>query len=131
MLAARLREASQQLILRRYQEDHLALQPRALELIDQLRHARDLGGRIARIESDGSALVAQLGATHRVGDERLEERRRDVVDAVEAEILEHVQRHALAGTRQSAEDDDAHRAMVASGDRDATAAARPPRMRSG
>ena len=115
MLAARFREAPQQLVLGCDQEEHLALQAAAFELIDQLRHAGDLGRGIARVEPDGGALVGGLGPAHSVGDERLQQRRRDIVDAVEAEVLEHVQGHALAGPGQPAEDDDAHASMVIHG----------------
>ena len=50
----------------------------------------------------------RFGRAHGVRDERLQQRRGNVVDAVEAEVLEHVQGHALAGTRQAADDEDAH-----------------------
>ena len=46
------------------------------------------------------------------GDEGLEQRRRDIVDAIEVDVLEHVQSHALAGAGQPADDDDAHALMV-------------------
>jgi len=55
MLAARFREAPQQLVLRCDQEDHLALQAAAFQLIDQLRHAGHLGRGFARVEPDGGA----------------------------------------------------------------------------
>src|SRR6185312_2878690 len=64
--------------------------------------------RVARIEADRSALVGALRAAHRMGDEGLEQCRGDVVDAVEVQVLEHVQGHALAGAGQSAQNDDAH-----------------------
>ena len=143
MLAARFREAPQQLILGRDQEDHLALQAAALQLINQLRNAGHLGRGIAGVEPDGGALVGGLGPAHRVGDERLQQRRRDIVDAVEAEVLEHVQGYALAGPGQAAEDDDAHASMVihpalplqvlpgAQAHRDFTAAARGAPLRHG
>ncbi len=70
----------------------------------QLRHGGDLRRGVARIEADGGALVGRSGAAHRVRDEGLQQRRRDVVDAVEAQVLEHVQRHALAGAGQAAQD---------------------------
>ena len=90
------------------QKDHLALDAAAPQLIDELRNGRDLGGGVACVQPDRGALVHGFRAAHRVGDERLQQRRRDVVDAIEAEVLEHVQSHALAGTGQAAEDDDAH-----------------------
>src|SRR3984885_11256424 len=112
------RPPPQQLVLGRDQEHHLALQAAAPELVDQLWNARYLGGRITCIQADRRELVGGLGTAHGVGDERLEQRGRDVVDAVEPQVLEHVQRHALAGAGQPAEDDDAH-GTILSGDADA------------
>ena len=112
MLAAGLGEAAQQLLLARDQEQHFAVDAAALQLIDELRHGGDFRGGIARIEPDGGALVGGFGAAHGVRDERLQQRGGNVVDAVEAEVLEHVQGHALAGTRQAADDDDAHASDV-------------------
>ncbi len=108
MLAPRFRKAPQQLLLVGHEEDHLTVNAAAPELIDELGHGGDLRGRIACIEPDRGALVGRLGAADRVRDERLQQSRGNVVDAVKAEILEHVQGHALPGTGQSADDNDAH-----------------------
>ena len=49
-----------------------------------------------------------IGAADGVGDEGLEQRRRDVVHAVKVDVLEQVQGHALAGAGQAADDDQTH-----------------------
>ena len=102
VLAARFREAAQQLLVARHQEYQLALDAAAFELVEQHRHGRDLIAGVARVDADRGTLIDRRAAADRVRDEWLEQRRRDVVDAVEVQILEHVQRHALAGSGQAA-----------------------------
>src|SRR6185369_6269155 len=63
---------------------------------------------IAGVETDGGAFIGSLGRTHGMRDEGLQQRRGNVVDAVEAEVLQHVEGHALSGTGQTADDEDAH-----------------------
>ena len=56
MLAARFGVTPQQLLVVRHQEQQLALNAAALELIDQRRHGGDVGVGIAGIDADGGAL---------------------------------------------------------------------------
>ena len=69
--------------------------------------ARQLGERraAAGIDRDRDPLVA--GVAEEV-DRLAEQRRRQVVDAVEARVLEDVQRDALAGAGEAADDDELH-----------------------
>jgi len=87
--------------------------PASSELIDQLRNRGDLGGRIACVQPDCRTLVRWFGTAYGVGNERLEQRRRDVVNAVKPQVFEHVQGNALTGAGQTAEDDDAHAGTLA------------------
>jgi hypothetical protein len=48
-------------------------------------------------------------ARHDLADERLEQRNGDVIYAVEAQVLEDVQSHALSGARDTADDDEPQR----------------------
>ena len=98
MGTACFRKAPQQFFVAGHQEQHFAVDATALEFIDQFWDRGDLGIGIARIETDGSALIDFLAAAHGVRDERLEQRRRNIVNAVIAQILKHVQCHALAGS---------------------------------
>ena len=58
-------------------------------------------GRLRASRPDRGARIDLVRAADGVGDEGLEQRRRNVVDAVEVDVLEHVQSHALAGARQA------------------------------
>jgi hypothetical protein len=65
----------------------------------RLHERRDLGDvaapAIARVEADADVLERRVVAQQQLVDERSQQRRGDVVDAVEAEIFERVQRDAL------------------------------------
>src|SRR5258708_15212514 len=62
VLAARLGEAPQQLLLAREQEQHLTLNAAALELIQEPRNGRELCGGGSRGQSCRRALVSPLSA---------------------------------------------------------------------
>ena len=108
VLAARLGESPQQLVIVGEQEHDLALNAAFLEFLDQRRNRLDFRGRVARIDPDSRAAVLRLVVAQGVRDEGLQQGRRDVVHAVEAGILEHVQCHALAGSRQPADENQPH-----------------------
>ena len=110
MAAARLGEAAQQRSRRSPRGRARGTRRRALA------QAR----RCARAARRGAALRAStLTATRswpRVGEEvdhLQQQRRRQVVDAVVAAVLQHVQRDALARARQAADQDELHRAELA------------------
>jgi hypothetical protein len=104
VLAARFGEPPQQLVVIREQEHDFALNAALLELLDEHGNRFDLGRGIARIHSHGRARVLRVVVAQRVGDEGLQQGRRDVVHAVEPGVFEHVQCHALAGSRQPADE---------------------------
>ena len=108
MLAAGLRVAFQQHFVAGVQKQHLAADAAAAQLADERRNGLDLVGPVARIEPHGGPRIDLIRAADRVGDEGLEQRRRNVVHAVEIDVLEQVQGHALAGAGQAANDDEAH-----------------------
>jgi hypothetical protein len=108
MAPAGFRVAPQQHRLVGVQVDDLAGDTAAPEVPHLVRHAQDLAGLVARVEPDRRAPVALVAAADRVRDEGAEQPGRDVVDAVPAQILERVQRHALAGAGQATDDDQAH-----------------------
>ena len=62
----------------------------------------------ARIEADRGAGVDIPAAADGMRDQGLEQGGRNVVDAVEVDVLQQVQRHALARSRQAADDDQTH-----------------------
>ena len=113
MPPARLAIALEQRFLVGAQEQHLAVHAALLELRDQSRHRGDLGGAVAGIDADGGVAVGRLVRAHRVRDEHRQQPGRNVVDAVVVQVFEHVQRHALAGAGQTADDDEAHAKRIA------------------
>ncbi len=113
MLAARFGIAPQQLGIGRLQVHHFAMNAAALEFVEQRGDRGDFLRGIARVEADRGALVTGFITAHGVRHERLEQRGRHVVDAVEAQVLEHVQGNALARAGQATDDDDVHRATLA------------------
>ena len=104
VLAARFGETPQQLVVVGEQEDDLALDAALLELVDERRHGFDFRRGIARVDSHRGAAVLRVVVAQRVGDEGLQQGRGDVVHAVEPGVFEHVQSHALAGSRQPADE---------------------------
>ena len=112
VLAAGLGEAPQQLVVVGEQEHDLALDAALLELLDERRHGFDFRRRVARVDAHGGAAVLRLVVAQGVRDEGLQQGRRDVVDAVEPGVFEHVQCHALAGSRQPADEDEPHDAWT-------------------
>jgi hypothetical protein len=108
VLATRLAIAIEQYVVVGVQKQHFARDAGSPELLHQHRHRCDLAGSITRVEPDSDARVGGLGTAHGMRDEWLEERGRNVIDAIEVEVLEHVQRHALSGSGQTADDDQAH-----------------------
>lgn len=97
MASPRLRIAFEQRVFVGAQEDQLATHAAALEFLDQLGHRLDFLGAIARVDTDGRVPIGRFVRAHGMRDEHRQQPRRDVVDAVKIEVLEHVQRHALTG----------------------------------
>ena len=73
--------------------------------LDQRRDGVDLVGPVAGVEAHRGARIDLIGAADGVRDEGLEQRRRNVVDAVKIDVLEQMQGHALAGAGQAADDE--------------------------
>ena len=95
--------ASQQRARRRLEVKHAAVDAAAAQLLDVLRERGQRGG--AGVDAHRGALLA------RVGEEvdRLEEEiGGQVVDAVIARVLEHVQRDAFSGAGKTADQDELH-----------------------
>ncbi len=114
MLAASLAEARQEHLVVGLEEHDLARDRVRSQLLHERRNLRDVvAAAIARIEADADVLERRVLAQQQLVDERAKQRRRDVVDAVEAEILERVQRDALAGAGQAADDHEAHELSLA------------------
>ena len=84
------------------------------QLLHERRDLRDVAAAaIARVEADAHVLERRVPAQQQLVDERAQQRRRDVVDAIEAEIFESVQRDALTGAGQAADDHEAHELSLA------------------
>src|SRR6202022_4356060 len=105
VLAPGFGKTPQQLFIAGDEEDHFALDAASSELIDQLRNRCDLRGRVACVQADRRAFVRRLGTAYGVGNERLEQRRRNIVDAIKPQVFEHVQGNALAGAGKTAEEE--------------------------
>jgi hypothetical protein len=82
----------QQFIVIREQEDDFALDAALLELLDEMRDRLDFRRCVACIDAHGRTAVLRIVVEQGVRYERLQQGRRDVVDAIEAGIFEHVQR---------------------------------------
>ena len=110
--AAALRVALEQAVLVGVQEDDLAADALAAELLDQaVAGTRGRSAPAARVDADREVLVERISGGDDLGDDRVQQCCRHVVDAVEADVLQQVQRNALAGTRQATDDDEAHWAV--------------------
>ena len=79
------------------------------QLLHERRHLGEIAGPAARVQADADVLERRVFARHDLVDERLQQRDGNVIDAVEAEILEHVEGHALAGARDAADDHEPQR----------------------
>jgi len=75
---------------------------------DEARDVREVLRAVARVHADGRQAVGGLTRADRVGDESRQQSGGDVVHAVIVEVLQHVERDALAGARQAADDDQSH-----------------------
>ena len=71
---------------------------------------RDLGGVLRASRPTAARGTSAPRCCTVCETKALQQRRRDVVDAVAVEVLEHVQRHALARAGQAADDDESHHA---------------------
>src|SRR3954469_4505597 len=103
MAATRLREAPQQRCGGRLEVEHAAIDAAATQAADVLGQRAERGA--ARIDADGDALVPRFG---QVAQDLVERAGGQVIDAVEAAVLQHVQRDALARARQAADQDELH-----------------------
>ena len=107
--AARVGEALQQHLVARVEEHELVGDPGLRDLREHLRQPLQVLAAIAHVHADREARITpRLVACDRL-HERRHERRRQVVDAVVAEVLERAQRHRLARAGQPAHDDQARR----------------------
>jgi hypothetical protein len=100
MAAARFREAPQQRRGRRLEVEHAAVDAAAAQAADVLGQRSQ--GCAARVDADRDPIVSRLG---KVVEHLIERACRQIVDAVEAAVLEHVQRDTLARARQTADQD--------------------------
>jgi hypothetical protein len=98
--------APQQDLVFRVQIEHLAAQALLFQVVEQFRDRSQIVGAVARIEAYREAPVDRLIGANGMRHQRLHQAGRDVVDAVPAEILEHVERDALARSGKPADDDE-------------------------
>src|SRR5690606_37462801 len=77
-------------------------------LFQQFGKTFELAGQVARIDGYGDLRVQQFGVQQRTFRQLWQQPSRQVVDAVEAVVFEHVERCALTGTGAAADDDQAH-----------------------
>ena len=108
MPAPRFAEALEQRLAIGAQEQRLARDAALAQRLDQPRHLGEILRAIARVDADGRLAVRGFAGADGVGDESGQQACRDVVDAIEIEVLQHVERDALAGARQPADHDQSH-----------------------
>ena len=105
MRPPRLAEAPHQRRVARLEEDQHRVQPRHLpQLPEDLRERRQEAA-LADVDDDRDLLDVAAGAQRQLRQRR-NQRRRQVVDAEVAEILERADRLRLARSRQPGEDDE-------------------------
>src|SRR5512134_1707016 len=103
MAPPRLREAPQQSGRARLEVEHAAVEATALEALDVLGKRGQRSA--ARVDADRDALLSGV-EREEVGN-LSEQRRWQIVDAVVAGVLEHLEGDALARAGQPADDDEA------------------------
>ena len=101
--ATRLGESSDERLRARLQEKQPAIDPARAELREALGQRGERGA--PRIHAHRHALVPRLGEEVRHAEEQ---RRRQVVHAIVAAVLEHVERDALPRTGKAADQDELH-----------------------
>ena len=105
MRPPRLAEAPHERGVARLEEDQHRIEPRHLpQPLEDLRERRQEVA-LAHVDDDGDLADVAAGAERQLR-ERRDQRRRQVVDAEVAEILERADRLRLAGARQAGEDDE-------------------------
>ncbi len=104
MPASRLGEALDQGERLRFEEDHAQVRTLGAQRFDDLRQLRETCAA-ARVDGDGDA---GLAFARKILDERGQQRQRQVVDAVIADVREHGDGDALAGPGQAGDEDDLH-----------------------
>ena len=88
-----------------HHEQDVRLNVLSPEFLDQAWQGREIRVPIAGIDADGYAAADFAGAGRHFLDNRLEQARRQIVDAVIAQVFQHVKRNGLSGTGQAAYDD--------------------------
>jgi len=83
-------------------EQNIRLDVVSPELLDQARQRLQVRGAIAGVYADGDSAADFTWTGRYLLDNALEEPRRKIVDAVIAQILEHMKRNCLSGTGKSA-----------------------------
>ena len=104
MGSPRLAEAPDEHVVARLEVEHLERNLLRPELVE---HSRELGEEVPRADVDPERHAPDLvpGRLPEL-DETRDERDREIVDAVEAEVLEHMDGGRLAGTREPGDDDE-------------------------
>jgi len=106
--APRFAETLEQRLAIGAQEQCFARDAALAQRLDQPRHLREVFRAIARIDADRRLAVRGFAGADGVGDESGQEAGRDIVDAIKVEVLQHVERDALAGAGQPADYDQSH-----------------------
>ncbi len=102
--AARFREALDQHLVARVEKDEAHRDAGGLELLQLLRQGRDRGAA-AHVGRHGDT---RMPGAAQVGEQFAEQRRRQVVDAVVAGVLQHVERDGFARTGKTADERKLH-----------------------
>jgi hypothetical protein len=109
VFAAGLAEARHQHLVVCLKEQQLAGYTRKAQPLDQFGYLIDIVWPIARINTDGDIFKDAVTALQNMLQQRIEQAGWNIIDAIETEIFERMQCHALAGTRKAADDYKTHK----------------------
>jgi hypothetical protein len=90
------------------QKDHFAVHALVAQLAHQFRNRGQVIFAVACIDAHGQVVVAAGSRAADLGKHGLHQHGRDIVDAVEVHVLKQIQGHALPGTGQTTDNDQAH-----------------------
>ncbi|MCY1250678.1 hypothetical protein D9M72_643370 [compost metagenome] len=108
MAPAGFREALEQRFVIGIEIQDVALDMLVPRFLEQFREALQLARQVARVDGHRDLRVQQFGVQQGALRQIRQQTGRQVVDAIEAVVLEHIERRALARAGKAADDDQAH-----------------------
>ncbi|MDT4876460.1 hypothetical protein FQZ97_1118960 [compost metagenome] len=105
---AGFREALEQRFVIGIEVQDVALDMHVPRFLEQFRETLQLARQVARVDGHRDLRVQQFGVQQGALRQIGQQAGRQVVDAIETVVLEHIERRALARAGQAADDDQAH-----------------------